>query len=328
MKRMQENKVVILMATYNGAEYVLDQIASLVAQHYSDWRLLIRDDGSCDATMGLIQGISRRDSRITVLEDEQGRMGVNGNFHVLLHAAYNTESDYFLLSDQDDMWSPDKMVQQLHAMTEQERLYPAKPVLIHSDLMVVDQLLGTIHDSFMQYQGIQHETDALPVLLTQNFVTGCTMMINRKLLDIALPIPKESLMHDWWLALCAAVFGHIAYIDEPLVKYRQHPHNEVGAKHLGDFMDPVSGKWKRRWYEGRDNLFKSMRQAEALADRIREHDPRNPNLALVEAYAALQNMPPLKRIRKLHQLGIHAQSKPRQALLLSRLLLTSKTRYG
>jgi len=165
-------------------------------------------------------------------------------------------------------------------------------------------------------------------LLTQNFVTGCTVLVNRRLLDIALPIPEEALMHDWWLALCAAVFGHIGFVDKPLVKYRQHGNNEVGAKHFGDFLNPMTGKWKNRWYEGRENLFQSMKQAQALADRIREHDPDNPNLALVEEYASLYGMSPVKRIQRLHDLGVHAQSGVRQMLLLSRLLLTPRDYNG
>ena len=134
-------------------------------------------------------------------------------------------------------------------------------------------------------------------------------------------------MHDWWLALCAAVFGHIGFIDKPLVKYRQHGSNEVGAKHLNDYLNPCTGEWKRHWLEGRVNLFQSMKQAEALAERIREHDPQNPNLALVESYASLQTLSRWQRVKKIQQLGVHAQSNSRQALLLSRLLLASKTKY-
>jgi hypothetical protein len=154
------------------------------------------------------------------------------------------------------------------------------------------------------------------------------MLVNRKLLDVALPLPEEALMHDWWLALCAAVFGHIGYIEKPLVKYRQHGKNEVGAKHLGDFLNPFTAKWKNRWLVGRKNLFQSMKQAQALAKRIREYDPSNKHLALIEAYASLAHMPPWKRVRKLHELGVHAQSTPRQILLLSRLLLTPQIRNG
>ncbi len=181
----------------------------------------------------------------------------------------------------------------------------------------------------MQYQGIRPKVDdPLKVLLVQNFMTGCTMLVNRRLLDIALPIPKEALMHDWWLALCAAVFGHIGFIDKPLVKYRQHGGNEVGAKHISDFLNPMTGKWKIRWLEGRGNLFQSMQQARVLAERIREHDPKSPHLALVETYASLESFAPLQRVQKINALGVYTQSKMRQMLLLSRLLLSPRVKNG
>lgn len=108
------------------------------------------------------------------------------------------------------------------------------------------------------------------------------------------------------------------------MKYRQHGNNAVGAKRLSAFLNPVTGAWKRRWFEGRDNLFRSMKQAQALAERLREHDPSNPHLPLVETYAMLADVSPFERIRRLRRLGVHAQSGLRQNLLLSRLLLTPR----
>jgi len=318
----------VVLAVYNGETFLSPQIESISQQECSDWDLYIRDDCSNDNSQAIVEKFSRTDNRVHVVTDKKKNLGARDNFAFLLELSELTSYNYVSFSDQDDIWHHDKLEIQLEMMQQIEKFYPERPCLVHSNMEVVDSSLRKIDESFMKYQGIQHEANALPVLLAQNFVTGCTMLANRKLLDIALPIPDVALMHDWWLALCAAVFGHIAYIDKPLVKYRQHERNAVGAKHLADFLSPVSGKWKKRWYEGRDNLFKSMKQAEALADRIRQHDPKNPNLELVEAYAALQNMPPLKRIGRLHVLGIHAQSRSRQALLLSRLLLTSKTQYG
>jgi len=314
------------MATYNGATYVSDQVDSIIAQNYSSWKLLVRDDGSCDADTEMIQDMSRWDPRITVIEDDDGRLGVNGNFQTLLESACKRGADYFLLSDQDDVWLPDKLEKQIQKMGELENGSPGMPLLIHSDLEVVGQYMQSMCSSFMRYQGIWHEDDAVPVLLSQNFVTGCTVLVNRKLLDIALPIPGGALMHDWWLALCAAVFGHIGYIDQPLVKYRQHSNNAVGAKHAHEVLRPFSNAFQKRWMEGRANLFNSMKQAQALAERIREYDPENQYLALVEGYASLQYASPIQRLSRLQKLGVHAQSSVRQALLLSRLLCAPRVR--
>jgi len=319
----------ILLAVYNGGDFLAQQLDSIAAQDDLDWVLYARDDGSSDHSPAILEEYSKQDERIHPIFDTLGNLGASNNFASLMKMHGLDSNQYIAFSDQDDVWQRDKLSSQLNAMQQLERQFLDSPLLVHSDMEVVDGKLECIAPSFMRHQGIEHiNRGEVKVLLAQNFVTGCTVLVNRRLLDIALPVPDEALMHDWWLALCAAVFGHIGYIDQPLVKYRQHGKNEVGAKYVGDYINPMHGEWKKRWYEGRDNLFKSMKQAQALADRIRQHDPKNRNLALVEAYASLQNLPPLKRIGKLHVLGIHAQSRSRQVLLLSRLLLTPKNRYG
>lgn len=325
-----KNRVYISLCSYNGEEFLSDQLESIVSQSEENWSLLARDDHSVDSSNAILNDFHLRDSRMSLSDGAESNLGAKGNFSYLLERMSLSTSSYFALSDQDDVWVKSKLSKQLRAMIQAESTKVRdQPILIYSDLEVVDASLDCIASSLMQYQNIQHERlTPLNVLLTQNFVTGCTILMNKRLLNIVLPIPEEALMHDWWIALCAAVFGDIEYIDEPLVKYRQHGKNEVGAKHIVDFMNPLSGKWKKRWYEGRENLFQSMKQAQALADRIREHDPDNPNLALVEEYASLYGMSPVKRIQRLHDLGVHAQSGVRQMLLLSRLLLTPRDYNG
>ncbi len=316
--------ITIVLATYRGGSFLQQQVDSIRNQDYVDWLLLARDDASNDESGEVLERFSEMDPRIRVWVDAEGNLGAKANSSFLLKKAATLPCDYFALSDQDDIWVANKLSEQLKVMRRVEQQNPGVPILLHADLEVVDAALHPIAPSLMRYQDIKHETsDPLNVLLVQNFVTGCTVVINRPLLEIALPIPKEALMHDWWLALCAAVCGKIEYIDKPLVKYRQHGNNVVGAKHLDDFLNPFTGKWKKRWLEGKDNLFQSMKQAQALADRIREREPENPNLSLVEAYASLADMPPLQRMRKLRELGIHAQSGIRQMLLLFRLLLAA-----
>jgi len=321
----KKHSVAILMALFNGEHYLREQINSIIDQDYSDWRLNIRDDVSTDHSLKVVDGLAAIEKRIIIMNDEYGNLGAAKNFGKLIEYALKLDEAYFCFSDQDDVWMPDKLVKKLAKLKQLEEKHPGEPVLIHSDMMVVDQKLNMMASSFMDYQGIKNETNSpLEVLLAQNFITGCTVLMNRALLDVALPIPKDALMHDWWLALCAAVFGRIGYIDEPLVKYRQHDNNEVGAKRIRDFMNPLSGEWKKRWLEGKENLFQSMKQAEALAERIREHDPSNVHLTLVEEYVSLRRASPLERIKKIQLMGVHAQSSSRQVLLLSRLLLTPK----
>jgi len=312
----------IVLGVYNGAKYLEEQLGSIIGQYDSSWNVLSRDDASQDNSSILLKEYSKQDSRIILVQDNKRNLGVVENYSLLLKNAFGSACQYIACSDQDDVWSPNKLFAQLSLMRETEKKHPGTPILIHSDLEVVSAASKSISNSFMHYQGIYHEPSyPLKVLLVQNFVTGCTVLINRHLLEIALPIPKEAIMHDWWLALCAAAFGRIEYIDETLVKYRQHGQNVIGAKSIYDFANPFKTNWCERWLKGRDVLRQSMLQAQVLSERIRKYDPTNPNLSLIERYASLRNLSPIQRIRELRKLKVWAQGYIRNTVLLSRFFL-------
>jgi len=322
-----QNKVCILLGSYNGALYLGEQIQSIVDQTYRNWELLIRDDGSSDETCSIIDSYSMLDDRIQVVTDGDGNLGACGNFSRLLEFALAQGYEYYAFADQDDVWLPEKLSMMLESMKLEESAMPEQPLLVHSDMEVVDSSLKTINSSFMRYQGVANEDhDPLRVLLVQNYVTGCATLINRALAEMAIPFPKEVLMHDWWLALCAALFGQIIYIDRPLLKYRQHNSNEIGAQSLKSHLNPFKTSWINHWIRGRDNLVQSLHQARVLAERIKMHDPENKNLEPIVAYSNLLNQSPVNRLIKLNTLGVHAQSKLRQALLLSRLLFSRSSK--
>jgi hypothetical protein len=108
-----------------------------------------------------------------------------------------------------------------------------KPLLVYSDLKVVDKDLNLIAPSFWKYQHIDPKRNKLNHLLVQNVITGCTMMINDKLKDMLITMPDDEIMHDWWLGLVGASFGELDFIKEPLVLYRQHGKNDTGAQKYG-----------------------------------------------------------------------------------------------
>jgi hypothetical protein len=131
--------------------------------------------------------------------------------------------------DQDDVWVKEKLELQLERYLQIEGC-DSKPVLVHSDLEVVDQNLDNVADSFIAYQGLEIERNRFPHLVVSNLVTGCTALFNEALLDAALPVPKNAVMHDWWFAMTATAFGELVFIPSPLVRYRQHGRNTIGAK--------------------------------------------------------------------------------------------------
>ena len=226
-------KIDILLATYNGARFLPAQIDSILGQTCEEWRLLIRDDGSTDATTEIIDRYAgQHPGRIEVIRDGRANLGVVGNFSTLMEYS---NADYFMFCDQDDVWLPEKIAESYKAMRALERRHGSDaPLLVHTDLSVVDQDLKPIHRSFWRYQRLDPERGrSLASLLIQNVVTGCATMANRRLKDMALPLPREIRMHDWWLALVAAAFGQYGYVPRPLVLYRQHDGNALGAKAWG-----------------------------------------------------------------------------------------------
>ena len=243
----QKPKIDILLATYNGARFLHEQIDSILSQTCQDWRLLIRDDGSKDATPTIIDRyVQEHPQRIVVIRDDGANLGAVGNFSTLME---RSDAEYIMYCDQDDVWLPDKIAESYKAMRALERRYGRDtPLLVQTDLTVVDKNLNPIHRSFWRYESLDPERGhSLASLLIQNVVTGCASIANRRLKDMALPVPRDIRMHDWWLALVAVAFGHYDYVAHPLVLYRQHGANTMGARGWGllrlvkvSFTAPIS----------------------------------------------------------------------------------------
>ncbi len=214
----------ILLATYNGEKFLKEQIDSILNQTYPHFNLLIRDDGSTDRTLEIIK--SYEDPRIKLLDNRENG-GVVKNFSSLLQASF---APYVLLCDQDDVWSLDK-IERLVVIAQ--AFDEGRPLLVHHDMEVVDSDLKMISPSFWEYSKFNPLATSLNRLLMQNNVTGAACLINHALIEKALPIPQEALMHDHWLALIASAFGDVIPVKEVMMKYRQHGKNQLGAKKQG-----------------------------------------------------------------------------------------------
>jgi len=318
------DNIAVLLATYNGEKYLSDQIESICNQSHSNYVLFIRDDNSQDKTRSIINEYAKSEPRIHLVETCNERLGVNKNFDYLTKYAKKDKFQYFSYSDQDDVWIRDKLSTELKILRDLEKKYINKPMLVHSDLEVVNESLEPVHKSFMKYQGIKNESEnPLKVLLAQNYVTGSTILINRPLVDIAFPIPKEALIYDWWIALSCAVFGRIGYLDKPTVQYRQHRDNQIGAKSLSNTLNPMITNWIKNWKRSGKRVNRSKDQAIALEKIIRERDPTNENIKLVIDYINLFSLPNYNKVLFLSELGINKQSFIRNILFIS-YLLTSK----
>ncbi|WP_291556654.1 glycosyltransferase family 2 protein [Comamonas sp. SCN 65-56] len=292
----QRALVDILLATCNGERYLPALLDSLLDQSHQDWRLLVGDDASTDATLDILETYRPRlAGRLQVLP-APARQGVVRNFERLMRASQRDGAASFMsFCDQDDVWLPSKLATLLAAMRQLKASAGAQtPCLVHCDLRVVDEALALIHPSFIRHQRYDPARCSATALLSVNQVTGCAMMIDAALLELALPIPDAALMHDWWCALLAARAG-LRFVDEPLVLYRQHRANQLGAK--------GRGAWARLVRLCRDapGVIRRVRglgtgtraQAGALATRLAERGLDN---AWVRDYLAWREAPLWRRV--------------------------------
>ena len=224
-------KVDILLATFNGEKYLRDQIDSILNQTYTDFRLLISDDCSSDNTQIILKEYEKKDNRIQIYYQREN-LGVVRNFEFLLQ---KVEANYFMFADQDDIWKEYKIEKSV------EKMQDTDSDLVYSDLEVVNEKLEVTYESYWKLKGIYDKIkkyNNFNSLYLNNFVTGCTIIAKKECIQKVLPLPKTSkyVLHDYWLALIVSETGKINYIEEPLMKYRQHKNNSIGSKKKSEEM--------------------------------------------------------------------------------------------
>jgi len=262
--QMDSPSIDVLLATYNGARYLRPQIESVLNQKEVSFRVLVRDDGSVDETPAVIEHYKRLRPECIVHLGGSDNLGVIGNFAHLLGEA---TAPYVALCDQDDIWEPHKLRILLETMHDlEERHGIDTPLLVHCDLRVVDEALRERHSSYWRFAGVYPSRSSLPRLLLKNTIAGCASLANKALVRLALPVPRAALMHDYWLALVACAAGHVGAVEEPLMLYRQHERNTIGARPYNwrSFVDRIADGLAH-W-----DLSALRRQAAALSERCHE----------------------------------------------------------
>ncbi len=280
----------ILLATYNSSEHLQQTLESILEQDEPHWRLLIRDGGSTDDTLRIIEGYRRRYSDKFIFFDSAGRSCACENFSALLSLC---SSEYVMFCDHDDVWLKDKISRTLALMKKRESEEgPAVPLMVFTDKYVSDVNLTVISDSYFKYQNLNPKGIKLSQLLVQNVPSGCTILINRAFVDLCGTIPPQAVMHDHWLSLIGATMGKIVYLDVPTLLYRQHDKNYYGASKYGWFyfvnrLLAGARKARKRFYQ---NVMQAKYFLECYQSRLKDYD-----IQMLTEFSSLANYGWLKR---------------------------------
>lgn len=229
MERIRCNtSVAILLATYNGDKYLAEQLDSLLNQTYSDLTIYIHDDGSKDNTQAIISEYTKKYPNITQLEYEP----CGGSMNNFLSILARVEAPYYFFSDQDDVWLPEKVEVCVKALKEaEEKNGTNTPAVANTDLFITDENLRITDQSFWKVAGIYPQfLRNFNEAAAANGCTGCAMSFNNAARKSVVPHNGKATMHDSWVCLCALKAGGVMCpISKPLIYYRQHSSNALGA---------------------------------------------------------------------------------------------------
>lgn len=215
------DKIQVLLSTYNGEKYIKEQIESILKQEEVEISLLIRDDGSTDKTIEIIENLAQENRNITFYKEEN--IGPARSFMDLINKS--DEVSFYAFADQDDVWKPKKIISAINMLKKEKD----KPSLYMSALEIVDEDLN-----FVEIKKVSGNF-CFEGEIVKNFATGCTQVFNKSLRDIIKSYnPSYIIMHDSWITrVCYAIGGIVIIDDNTYIKYRQHSNNVLGYKDEG-----------------------------------------------------------------------------------------------
>lgn len=301
--------VTILLGLYNGAEYLREQLDSFAGQSHRNWGLIVSDDGSTDAGPQIVSDFAAAHPGRTIRVIEGPRMGFARNFLHLLRQV-GPEADYAALSDQDDAWLEEKLARGIAALAA---VPDGVPALYGGRTWICDAALTPLRPSplFTRPPGFRNA-------LVQSIAGGNTMILNRAALEIVQAAAAEArriVAHDWWLyQIVSGAGGQVIYDPQPLVLYRQHGENQIGA----------NDTWRASLYrigmvfKGR---FRTWNRVNLVALRASEHRLTPENRALLDQVRQVRRLPLWRKLGRFRRLGLYRQSRRGNAALWLAVIL-------
>lgn len=218
------NVIDIILASYNGENFIEQQLLSLLGQSFKDWNCIIHDDGSTDGTIAIIKKYTAIDSRFIFIEDNIQLKNPGENF---IHTLKYSNSDFICFCDQDDIWLESKLKKLYSTINHKNNDIPQ---VVFSNAYCWDSKKNRIEGNAT----LAFPTDIESLLFLNCGIQGASAIFNRKMKDILLVPIKNLVMHDWYLTIAGCSLGNIDYIHENLMLYRQHECNVTG--HADKFM--------------------------------------------------------------------------------------------
>jgi glycosyltransferase involved in cell wall biosynthesis len=260
-------QISIALCTYNGSRFLDAQLSSLVSQNRPPDELVVCDDGSTDSTVSLLNEFASHAPFPVHIYENSSRLGSTKNFE---RAIALCQGDVIALCDQDDIWEKDKL-----NWTEQCFVNNPGVALVFSDASIVDEnenalgysLWSTLEFDRAAQAKIKSPT-AFELLSQREIVTGATMAFRSIFKDLILPIPEDThLIHDGWIALMISLAASLDLINRPLIKYRQHATQQIGAPRKGRIAikEGIRERAKRR-----TSFAEHIKKLEAVRGRMRE----------------------------------------------------------
>lgn len=286
----------ILLATYNGEKYIRQLLDSIIEQTYTNWVLLIRDDGSTDNTVNIInEYVSQYEKKIKLFINTEPTGSAKANFLKLVH---DSDSQYVMFCDQDDLWDREKITISLNEICRLGKFYGEDiPLMVYTDLQVINQDGKILADSFNDYMNLAKKINISNEII-QNCVTGCTMMINYSLLEYLKKVldTDKILMHDHLAAIVALAYGKVSYINKQTIAYRQHEDNSVGAKNSRS-ASYLYNRFKRGKSSFNKDIEASSKQVEYILDLFGIDKINKKDAFILDNYSRLYTFSKIKKIK-------------------------------
>ncbi|WP_271901445.1 glycosyltransferase [Limosilactobacillus reuteri] len=238
---MNNDKVIIMMATFNGEKYLSEQLDSLINQSYINWELIVSDDNSQDNTVKILEEYQKRDPRIVKILHNEKVHGPFANYFNVMSYVKKIKKDYqfFFYCDQDDVWTKDKIEIQIESLKGKS----SEPAFCYSDLEICDMNCKSLGDRMSNHINTQFYKNPYNEFLKEQYVWGTAMAHNKKLWDLILIEDvgkvKNLISHDSYISRYAAVYAKIQYISKPLVNYRRVGNNVTDTPNKYSIVDII-----------------------------------------------------------------------------------------